>query len=37
MLMITALFWDFLNFLTLEDETDTLSRNIGKGLSLDAA
>jgi hypothetical protein len=26
-------FWDFL---TLEDETDTLSRNVGKGLPLDA-
>jgi hypothetical protein len=24
-------------FLTLEDETDTLSQNIGKGLPLDAA
>jgi hypothetical protein len=25
------------DFLTLEDGTDTLSRNVGKGLSLDAA
>jgi hypothetical protein len=25
------------DFLTLEDETDTLSRNVGKGLPLDAA
>jgi hypothetical protein len=24
------------NFLTLEDGTDTLSRNVGKGLTLDA-
>jgi hypothetical protein len=27
----------FLDFLTLEDETDTLSRNLGKGLSFDGA
>jgi hypothetical protein len=27
----------FLDFLTLEDGTDTLSRNVGKGLPLDAA
>jgi hypothetical protein len=27
----------FLDFLTLEDGNDTLSRNIGKGLPLDAA
>jgi hypothetical protein len=27
----------FLDFLTLEDGTDTLSRNVGKGLALDAA
>jgi hypothetical protein len=27
----------FLNFLTHEDGTDTLSRNVGKGLTLDAA
>jgi hypothetical protein len=26
-----------LNFLTLEDGTDTLSRNVGKGLPFDAA
>jgi hypothetical protein len=26
-----------LDFLTLEDGTDTLSRNVGKGLPLDAA
>jgi hypothetical protein len=25
------------SFLTFEDETDTLSRNVGKGLPLDAA
>jgi hypothetical protein len=29
--------FNFLDFLTLEDGTDTLSRNVGKGLSLDAA
>jgi hypothetical protein len=27
----------FLDFLTLEDGTDTLSRNVGKGLPFDAA
>jgi hypothetical protein len=27
----------FLDFLTLEDGTDRLSRNVGKGLPLDAA
>jgi hypothetical protein len=27
----------FLDFFTLEDGTDTLSRNVGKGLPLDAA
>jgi hypothetical protein len=27
----------FLAFLTLEDGTDTLSRNVGKGIPLDAA
>jgi hypothetical protein len=27
----------FLDFLTLEDETDTLSRNVGKGLPFYAA
>jgi hypothetical protein len=40
-----ALFWDiaqrralfFLDFLTLEDGTDTLSRNVGKELPLNAA
>jgi hypothetical protein len=28
---------DFLDFLTLDYGTDTLSRNVGKGLPLDAA
>jgi hypothetical protein len=28
---------EFLHFLTLEDGIDTLSRNVGKGLSFDAA
>ena len=27
----------FFDFFTLEDGTDTLSRNVGKGLPLDAA
>jgi hypothetical protein len=30
-------FLDFLDFLTLEDRTDTLSRNVGKELPLNAA
>jgi hypothetical protein len=30
-------FFLFLDFLTLEDGTETLSRNVGKGLPFDAA
>jgi hypothetical protein len=45
MLMTSAPFWDispkrvvlFLDFSTLEDGTDTSSRNVGKGLQLDTA
>jgi hypothetical protein len=33
----SALFWDITHFLTLEDGTRTLSRNVGKGLPHDAA
>jgi hypothetical protein len=40
MLMRSALFWGrrlFLDYLTLEDGTDTLSQNVDKGLPFNAA